>query len=242
MFCYTNKVLWQLKPEYHEVMWSESSCRAVGNQLGTDRQVIGDRLVTVSWAYVYNNKKGLRLFGDQSTTDQRSVGNWKPCWDCLQPLRLVGDQSPTSPEPPCNHQKLFYNWFGPDRFHLQQAKPPCNQIDLVTFLRLLQPICACLATPPPPPPPSPPTPAPPHPPPLRGIMKLQRVLYHHWVIMKLQTTYTIITDHLVNTKWQGTSLRLKQNCIITQGIRQVRFDTLSAVIYWYWIIHILVYD
>ena len=57
IFCCANKVLWHLKPEYHKVTWPESSCRPVGEQLGTDRQLIGDRLANVTWTHVYKNKK-----------------------------------------------------------------------------------------------------------------------------------------------------------------------------------------
>ena len=60
----------------YKVMWSESCCRPVGDQLGTDRQLIGDRLVALSWAYVYNNKKvndfletSLQPIGDQSASE-----------------------------------------------------------------------------------------------------------------------------------------------------------------------------
>ena len=54
-----------------------------------------------------------------------------------------------------NRQKPVYNrFFVAERFHLQQAKPPYDQIVLVTFLRLLQPVGDQSATPfwhPPPP-------------------------------------------------------------------------------------------
>ena len=101
-------------------------CRPVGDQLGTDRQLIGDRLATVTWPYVYNNKKGLRLFRDQSATNWRL----KTMWDCLQPLRLVGDLLPTSRRPVPDLLATTKNLSTIDlvaeRIHLQQAKPPCD--------------------------------------------------------------------------------------------------------------------
>ena len=68
-------MLWQLKPEYHQVMWSESSCRPVGVQLWTDQQLISDPLATVSCTYVYNKKIGLRLSEDKSATDGRWIAD-----------------------------------------------------------------------------------------------------------------------------------------------------------------------
>ena len=108
------KVLWQLKPEYQMVMWSASGRRLVGDQLGTDWQLIGARLATVSWTYVYNNKKvyacletSRQPIGDQSATENRAG---IVCTTATG-RRTVANQSPTSPRPPCDHQKPFYGRF-----------------------------------------------------------------------------------------------------------------------------------
>ena len=77
----------------------------------------------------------------KSATFWRSVGNrsatgrrLKLCRDCLQPLQLVGDQSPTSRRPVGNLSATPKNLSTIDlvaeRFHLQQPKPPCDQIAL----------------------------------------------------------------------------------------------------------------
>ena len=80
----------------------------------------------------------------KSATFWRSVGNrsaisrrLKLCGDCLQPLQLVGDQSPTSRRPVGNLSATTKNLSTIDlvaeRFHLQQPKPPCDQIVPATF-------------------------------------------------------------------------------------------------------------
>ena len=124
---------------YYTVVQSDSGCRPVGNQLGSDRQPIGDRSATVSLAFVFDCRK--------SATFWRSVGNrsaisrrLKLCRDCLQQLQLVGDQSPTSRRPPktflrpiwsqrgftCSNQNLLAT-----KSSLQPSatcrRPPCNR-------------------------------------------------------------------------------------------------------------------
>ena len=81
----------------------------------------------------------------------RPVGNLsaisrrlKLCQDCLQPLLLDGDQSPTNHRPMAELLATIKNsseidWVA-ERFHLQLAKPPCDQIVLATFLWHLQPL------------------------------------------------------------------------------------------------------
>ena len=92
----------------------------------------------------------LRLVGNHSVTvlqlafdlkivlvlSATTATNWKQ----------VAHQSPNNPWPPSNHQKSFYIKLVTERFHLQQVKPPCNQIVLVTFLWPLQPVFDFLAT------------------------------------------------------------------------------------------------
>ena len=121
-------------------MWSGSKCRPVRNQLGADRRSVGNCFLSVRLLSL----KGMWLFGDQSATDRR----------------LIGDQPATKnyAEIVCNHR----NWsktsrqtvpvllattknlstidLVTERFPLLQAKPPCDQIGRETFLRHLQPV------------------------------------------------------------------------------------------------------
>ena len=119
---------------------SAISRQSVGDQLGSDRQPTGDRSATVSWAFVFdcrNSATFWRSVGNRSATGRRSVGDYKLCRDCLQPLQLVGDQSATSRRPVGNLSATTKNLSTIDlvaeRFHLQQPKPPCDQIVPATF-------------------------------------------------------------------------------------------------------------
>ena len=124
--------------------WLPTSRQSVGDQLGSDRQPIGDRSATGWRLYLgrlFLIAEGLQHFwrsvGNRSATGRRSVGDEKLCRDCLQPLQLVGDQSPTSLRPVGNLSATTKNLSTIDlfteRFHLQQPKPPCDQIVPATF-------------------------------------------------------------------------------------------------------------
>ena len=83
--------------------WLPTNRQSVGDQLGSDRQPIGDRSATVSWAFVFDCKK--------SATFLRSVGNWSATKNCVGIIynccnwsaisrQPVGDQSATCRRPP----------------------------------------------------------------------------------------------------------------------------------------------
>ena len=112
---------------------SAISRQSVGDQLGSERQTIDDRSATVSWAFVFWLQKlcnfleiGRQPIGDWSAT-KNCVGivcnrcNWSAI--SRQP---VGDLSATT-------KNLFTIDLVAERFHLQQPKPPCDQIVPATF-------------------------------------------------------------------------------------------------------------
>ena len=116
--------------------WLPTNRQSVGDQLGSDRQPIGDRSATVSCALVYDCRKSATFFrsvGNRSATGRRSVGDQKLCRDCLQTLQLVGDQSPTSRRPVGNLSATTKNLSTIERFYLQQPKAPCDQFVPATF-------------------------------------------------------------------------------------------------------------
>ena len=93
--------------------WLPTSRQSVGDQLGSDRQPIGDRSATGWRLYIGRSfliAESLQLFGDRWATDRR----------------LVGDQSATT-------KNLSTIDLVAERFHLQQLKPPCDQIVPATF-------------------------------------------------------------------------------------------------------------
>ena len=137
MFILYCRVIGQRLPTRRRSVGNQSaiSWRAIGNRLA-----IGRWLATVSWAFVFDCRKSAtfwRSVGNRSATGRRSVGDLKLCRDCLQPLQLVGDQSPTSRRPVGNLSATTKNLSTIDlvaeRFHLQQPKPPCDQIVPATF-------------------------------------------------------------------------------------------------------------
>ena len=139
-------------------------CRVIGQWLLTSRQsvdiswgAIGNRLAIGRRLYfgrAFLIAESLQLFGDQSATDRRSVGDLKLCRDCLQPLQLVGDQSLTSRQPVGDHQKPFYDRFGRREVSLAATKTslrpnrPCNLLQPVgdQSPTSLQPPCNLPAT------------------------------------------------------------------------------------------------
>ena len=105
--------------------------RSVGERSATGWRSVGDCILSVCFWL----QKVCNLFGDRSATDRRQVGDQsatKLCRGCLQPLQLVGDQMPTSRRPVGNLSVTTKNLSTIDlvaeRFHLQQPKPPCDQI------------------------------------------------------------------------------------------------------------------
>ena len=109
--------------------WSAISRRSVGERSATDWRSVGDWLTTISWAFVFDCRFleiGRQLIGDQSAT-KNCVGivcnrcNWSAI--SRQP---VGDLSATTK----NFSTID---LVAERFHLQQPKPPCDQIVPATF-------------------------------------------------------------------------------------------------------------
>ena len=107
---------------------------AVGDQLRSDRQPIGDRSATGWRLYLerlFMFIESLQHFGDRSATDRRLVGDWKLYRNCLRPLQLtsrrpVGNLSASS-------KNLSTIDLVAERFHLQQPNPPCDQIVPASF-------------------------------------------------------------------------------------------------------------
>ena len=143
---------------------SAISRQSVGDQLGSDRQPIGDRSAT-GWRLYLE-----RLFLIAESLQfleicRQPIGDWsaisrrlKTVSECLQPLQLVGDQSPTSRRPVGNLSATTKNLSTIDlvaeRFHLQQPKTslrqnrPCNHLQPVgdQSSTSLQPPCNLPAT------------------------------------------------------------------------------------------------
>ena len=130
MFILYCRVIGQWFPTRRRSVGNHSaiSLGAIGNRLAIGRRLVGDCILSVCFWL----QKVCNLFGDRSATDRRQVGDWKLCRDCLQPLQLVGDQLPTSRRPVGNLSATTKNLSTIDlvaeRFHLQQPKPPCDQI------------------------------------------------------------------------------------------------------------------
>ena len=103
--------------------------KSAGDHLGSDRQPIGDRSATGSWAFVFDCRNSATLW--------RSVGNRSAISRRLKTVsglsataatgrRSVGNQSATT-------KNLSTIDLVAERFHLQQPKPPCDQIVPTTF-------------------------------------------------------------------------------------------------------------
>ena len=112
---------------------SAISRQSVGDQLGSDRQPIGDRSAT-SWR-LYLERLFLiaeTLFGDRSATDWRLVGDQSATKNCVGIAWNRCNWSAISRQPVGNLSATNKNLSTIDlvaeRFHLQQPKPPCDQI------------------------------------------------------------------------------------------------------------------
>ena len=111
--------------------WLPTRRRSVGNQLGSNRQPIGDGSATIFWAFVYDCRKSAT-----DATSRQPVGDHhKPFYDrfgrrevslaatktSLRPnrpcnlLQPVGDQSPTSLQP--------QQWVKSNRMNYKQSRP-----------------------------------------------------------------------------------------------------------------------
>ena len=123
---------------------SAISRQSVGDQLGSDRQPIGDRSAT-GWRLYLERlcliAETLQLFGDRSATDRRLVGDQSATKNCVGIVcnrckwsaisrQPVADLSGTCRRPTKTFLRSIWSQRG---FHLQQPKPPCDQIVPSTF-------------------------------------------------------------------------------------------------------------
>ena len=136
---------------------SAISRQSVGDQLGSDRQPIGDRSAT-GWRLYLE-----RLFLNAET--RQPIGDWSAISRRLKTVsglsataatgrRSVANQSATCRQPVGDHQKPFYDGFGRREVSLAATKTslrpnrPCNLLQLVgdQSSTSLQPPCNLPAT------------------------------------------------------------------------------------------------
>ena len=121
------------------------SRQSVGDQLGSDRQPIGDRSATGWWLYferLFLIAETLQLFGDRSATDWPLVGDQSATKNCVG---IVCNWLAISRQPVGNLSTTTKNLCTIDlvaeSFHLQQPKPPCDQIVPATFCNRSATVC-----------------------------------------------------------------------------------------------------
>ena len=114
---------------------SAISRQSVGDQLGSDRQPIGDRSATGWRLYLerlFLIAETLQLFGDRSATDRRLVGDQSATKNYVGIVCNRCNWSAISRQPVGDLSAITNNLSTIDlvaeRFHLQQPKPPCDQI------------------------------------------------------------------------------------------------------------------
>ena len=119
---------------------SAISRQSVGDQLGSDRQPIGDRSATGWRLYLerlFLIAETLQLFGDRSATDRRLVSDQSATKNCVGIVCNRRNWSAICRQPVGDHQKPFYDRFGRREVSLAATKTslrpnrPCN---------LLQPV------------------------------------------------------------------------------------------------------
>ena len=129
-----------------KTQWLPTNRQSVGNQLGSDRQLIGDRSTTVSSAFVFDCRKSatfFRLVGNRSATGRR-----------LKTVSGLSTNAATGRQPVGNHQKPFYDRFGRREVLLAATETslrpnrPCNLLQPVgdQSPTSLQPPCNLPAT------------------------------------------------------------------------------------------------
>ena len=109
--------------------WLTTCRQSVGERSATDWRSVGDWLATVSWAFVFDCRK--------SATFWRSVGNRSAISRRLKTVSGLSATAATGRRPVGNLSATTKNLSTVDlvaeRFHLQQPKPPCDQIVPATF-------------------------------------------------------------------------------------------------------------
>ena len=115
--------------------WLPIHRRLVGDQLGSDRQPIGDQSATGWRLYLERSfliAESLQLFGDRSATDRRLVGDQSVTENCVVIVRNRCNWSAISRQPvgdlSATTKTFLRSILVAERFHLQQPKPPCDQI------------------------------------------------------------------------------------------------------------------
>ena len=137
--------------------WLPTNRQSVGDQLGSDRQPIGDRSATGRRLYLgrlFLIAESLQLFLDRSATDRRLVGDQSATKNCVGIIYNRCNWSAISRQPVGNLSATTNNLSTIDlvaeRFHLQQPKPPCDQIVPATVCNRSatshRPPCNCPAT------------------------------------------------------------------------------------------------
>ena len=136
---------------------SAISRQSVGDQLGGDRQPIGDRSAT-GWrlylGHLFFIAESLQLFGDRSAISRRLKTVSGLSATAATGQRSVPNQSATCRQPVGDHQKPFYDRFGRREVSLAATKTslrpnrPCNRLQPVADQSptSLQPPCNLPAT------------------------------------------------------------------------------------------------
>ena len=113
--------------------WLPNNRRSVGERSATDWRSVGDCILGV-WFLI---EESLQLFGDQSATNRRLVGDQSATKNYVGIVCNRCNWSAISRQPVGNLSATTKNLSTIDlvaeRFHLQQPKPPCDQIVLATF-------------------------------------------------------------------------------------------------------------
>ena len=123
---------------------STISRQSLDDQLGTDRQPVGDRSATVSLAFVFDCRKSATFLeiGRQPIGDRSAISRQLKTVSGLSATaatgrRSVANQSATCRQPVGDHQKPFYDWFGRREVSLAATKTslqpnrPCNRLQPV---------------------------------------------------------------------------------------------------------------
>ena len=107
---------------------SAISWGAIGNRLAIGGRLVGDCILSICFWL----QKVCNLFGDRSANDRRQVGDQSATKNCVGIVCNRCNWSATSCQPVGDLSATTKNLSTIDlvaeRFHLQQPKPPCDQI------------------------------------------------------------------------------------------------------------------
>ena len=124
--------------------WLPTNRQSVGDQLGNDRQPIGDRSATGWQLLLFLIAESLQLFLDRSATDRRLVGDQSATKNCVGIVynrcnwsaisrQPVGDQSATCRRPPATFLRSIWS----------QRGFTCSNQNLLATKSSLQPSATC---------------------------------------------------------------------------------------------------